>query len=318
MKKRKYFTELALNVVAEEKQIIPVEHLKHIEDREGYHVYAILALSKIRFGTFTCEIEHIQFTFFCMEKDKKVDFNIKIQLHKELDHNKVSVNSIFPYDNLNIKIKDDVFLSTHECEKEFDISSEELFLWYSKNQVDALKFEVRYVGQSQGHQGSRNAFDRLESHETLQKILAEENTKDRRVWICLFKFTPRLITSHDGITKNYMTSDIEDQNHMKNVLSDLPIYDQVINITEAAIINYFKPFYNTNFVDNFPSIKHKGYRQYFDLDYNQLIVEPGLIFDKLPPIVFYTDTNKIESEWDYIKYDLFNDENRKSMFYIFK
>jgi|GEM_PF-3100290 len=34
---------------------------------------------------------------------------------------------------------------------------------------------------------------------------------------------------------------------------------QIINITEAALINYFKPPYNVNFVENFPNVRHKGY-----------------------------------------------------------
>ncbi len=32
------------------------------------------------------------------------------------------------------------------------------------------------------------------------------------------------------------------------------------------MINYFKPEYNINFVENFPDENHRGYRQYFDLD----------------------------------------------------
>ena len=38
-------------------------------------------------------------------------------------------------------------------------------------------------------------------------------------------------------------------------------YNQIINITEAAMINYFKPPYNINFIDNFPDKNHKGYSQ---------------------------------------------------------
>ncbi len=318
MKKRKYLTEFALLAVSETKLIIPVEQLKYVEDKDAFHIYTILAIEKIRFDSYKCFKNYIEAVFFYMKEGKQNKLNIKIGLHQELDHSNVSIASVFPFDDLKIKIDDDVFLDKFNWKKEFDISSEELFLLFSGNQSEPLKFEVCYIGQAQGKDGSRNAIDRLESHETLQKILADENKKDRRVWVCLFEFTTNLITSHDGVSKEYIMSDLEDQNHAKKVLSDLPIYNQVINITEAAMINYFKPFYNTDYVNNFPNIKHKGYRQYFDLDYNSLRIELGLVFDKLPQVIFYTETNKISSEWEYIEYGLFNDKDRKSMFEIFK
>lgn len=66
-------------------------------------------------------------------------------------------------------------------------------------------------------------------------------------------------------------------------------------IVEAAMINYFKPEYNVNFVENFPDKNHKGYRQYFDLDYNMLTIEIDLSFDDAPSVQFYTSTNKVTS-----------------------
>lgn len=84
------------------------------------------------------------------------------------------------------------------------------------------------------------------------------------------------------------------------------------------MINYFKPEYNINFVENFPDENHKGYRQYFDLDYNSLTVEVDLDFDNTPSIQLYTDTNRIANSFDFIRYSLFNDNNRKSMYDIFE
>jgi hypothetical protein len=37
-------------------------------------------------------------------------------------------------------------------------------------EYDAVGFEVLYIGQAFGNDGSRNALDRLKKHETLQKI----------------------------------------------------------------------------------------------------------------------------------------------------
>ena len=86
----------------------------------------------------------------------------------------------------------------------------------------------------------------------------------------------------------------------------------------AALINYFKPEYNVNFVENFPNENHKGYKQYFDLDYNALTVELDLEFDNAPSIQLYTATNRINGSFDFIQYRLFNDNERNDMYEIFK
>ena len=62
-----------------------------------------------------------------------------------------------------------------------------------------------------------------------------------------------------GRTKEFSATKAEDDSHFNEVISTLPEYQQVINITEAALINYFKPIYNTCFVENFPNTNHKGY-----------------------------------------------------------
>lgn len=105
---------------------------------------------------------------------------------------------------------------------------------------------------------------------------------------------------------------------MMNVLQNLPEEQQIVNISEAALINYFKPEYNRNFVENFPNENHKGYKQYFDLDYNCFSFEMDLEFDHTAIIQLYSSTNRINSCYDYVKYNLYNDPNRKSMYNIFK
>ncbi|CAM4489242.1 hypothetical protein PATY110618_21825 [Paenibacillus typhae] len=97
----------------------------------------------------------------------------------------------------------------------------------------------------------------------------------------------------------------------------MPVEEQVINITEAAIINYFKPYYNTNFIENFPSTEHTGYKQYYDLDYNCMSVELDLEFDSMPNIELHTDNNNIKNCWEFIQYNLSNDPNRRNMYEIF-
>ena len=146
----------------------------------------------------------------------------------------------------------------------------------------------------------------------------KEEHPDKHIYILLLEMEARLAMSFDGISKKFTKSEDESMEHLKKVCSDLPKEEQIINIVEAAMINYFKPEYNVNFVENFPDKNHKGYRQYFDLDYNMLTIEIDLSFDDAPSVQFYTSTNKVTSSLDFIRYKLFNDNTRKSMYDIFE
>ena len=150
-------------------------------------------------------------------------------------------------------------------------------LWlYSAFSTEQLECEVLYVGQSYGTKGDRDALIRLKSHETLQKVMADILYEDinSEIAITLWEFTPRLLTSLDG-RNDFLVTDEEDKQHFKKVLSAPPLIldNQIINVTEAALINYFKPKYNDKFKNNFPDVTHKGYTFYYDYDYNAITVE---------------------------------------------
>lgn len=203
---------------------------------------------------------------------------------------------------------------------EVTIYAQDLFNMYACNLVKKQEFEVLYIGQSYGKEGERTAFNRLASHSTLQKILTNYQSQhpDKHVYIALLEFTPNLSMSFDGLSKKYTKSEAESDKHMTDVICNLPKGEQIINITEAALIHYFKPEYNVNFVENFPDEHHKGYKQYFDLDYNSLVVELDMEFDNAPIIQFYTKANRVNSSFDFIRYKLYNEDNRLSMYEIFR
>src|SRR5699024_2459823 len=179
-----------------------------------------------------------------------------------------------------------------------------------------LKSKILYVGQSYGKAGERDAIQRLSSHSTLQRILADTMNRsiEKEIAITLWEFTPRLISSFDGISKKHLTSEKEDSDHIEKVLSAPPLWidNQIINITEAALINYFKPEYNKVFKNNFPDITHKGYKFYYDYDYNAITVEldPSCINIKI-----FSETTDY-SQFSPIKYQLHSEEKRISMFNI--
>ena len=138
-----------------------------------------------------------------------------------------------------------------------------------------LACEVVYVGQSYGTAGSRVAPDRLQSHSTLQQIYSDAHMRmpDKEIWIALWSFSPLLITSMDGISKSFGTSKEEDDAHIDEVLRTEITEQQRINFTEAALIRYFRPEYNTIYRESFPNPMHTSYSECYDLDINSVMAE---------------------------------------------
>ena len=318
---RKYLAEFGLNVFTSYKTIIPVEHLDQIDDGHKYHIYFIMSCPKIvieKDSLFTNE-NGISLTLKEMKNEEENLLNVSsIKIHPGLDHREIELSTKFPYNFLRIIIKHEDFLIKYKYTSIINIAAQALLNYCRDN--EPWEFEVLYIGQSYGESGERTAQQRLASHSTLQKILTDCYSKypDRQLYVLLLEMTPMLNMTFDGRTKKFSATKTEDDSHFNEVITNLPEYQQVINITEAALINYFKPIYNTCFVENFPNINHKGYQQYFALDYNGLSIELDLEFDgPFPHIVLRSEANSINSSWDFIRYNLFNDPNRKSMYEIF-
>mgnify|MGYP005988917251 CR=1 FL=1 len=134
--------------------------------------------------------------------------------------------------------------------------------------------EVLYVGQAFGD-GSRSAHDRLKSHSTLQKILAEAQYSypEDIITVLTFEFVPyRIIHQMDGITKAQIT-DERDMARFVSIRENHLTKHQEICLVEAALIRYFQPRYNEIFRESFPKQKHKILESCYELDFSALIVE---------------------------------------------
>lgn len=327
---RKYIFEAGLNVFTSFKTLIPVEGLEDLskKDKHRYHIYGILSYDQVFFDTEKTKITEkgMQVGLFTMGGGKK-EYELPVgTILPDLDYSKAELKISFPPTKMNVRIKDEDFLNKHFGSKppeadyiEADIMAQELFQCMAEYFMHVQEFEVLYIGQAYGKDGNRTAFDRLEQHSTLQKILTEyrNDHPDKHIYVLLLEIQKQLLMSFDGRSKEYIKTEEESDKHMKQVCCNLPEEVQAINITEAALINYFKPEYNINFVDNFPNENHKGYRQYYDLDYNALSVEVDLRFDNAPSMQLYTSTNRINSSFDFIRYQLFNDNERSNMYEIF-
>src|SRR3546814_19084245 len=77
-----------------------------------------------------------------------------------------------------------------------DVCSSDLIARRLNHEQDAIRFDVLYIGQAYGKDGSRNALDRLLKHETLQRISVQGVPSDRRLTLLMLEIEPgnRMIT----------------------------------------------------------------------------------------------------------------------------
>jgi hypothetical protein len=315
---------------------VAVEQLESIKNKNRYHIYFILATPKITIENISVNEKGVSFRLVkhLGKRDDYFDFEDIDILGMGMNYNYAEISTCYPYSKLKISFNKDYLKQFYEnnIKGKININKSEI-LQYKNLSIDCNRIldfmnerssktkemEVLYVGQAYGKRGKRDALDRLHSHEKLQKILIDCNSKypHKRIYILLLEMSTQLFSGFNGISKEFMCSEEESEEHLKKVISDLPKEKQVINITEAAIINYFKPKYNINFVDNFPSVKHKGYGQYYDLDYNCINIELDMEFYGMPYLQLYTPNNRLRNYYEAITYELFNDPNRSNMYDIF-
>ncbi|OSA95093.1 UNVERIFIED_ORG: hypothetical protein B2H93_06450 [Clostridium botulinum] len=335
---QKYSCEFGLGVYCSYKTLIPVEHLNLLSKaNERYHIYMILSTPKISVKDISKGSKGINFTLIrhLGEKDENFIFEDIDIIDMGIDYSEAEIISQYPYNSINIKFNKEYLKKFYSEQaqnkipiskaqimqlKNFKIDSQALFEMNYKYIDTDYEMEVLYVGQAYGGDGKRTAIDRLKSHEKLQKILIDCNVTypHKCIYVLLLEMSSQILSNFNGVSSEFICSEEESVEHLNSIMSNLPKENQIINITEAAIINYFKPKYNVNFIDNFPSIKHKGYRQYYDLDYNCITVELDMEFVGLPYLQLYSKEKRINNPFEFIRYDLFNDPNRSNMYDIFK
>jgi len=174
----------------------------------------------------------------------------------------------------------------------------------------AVNFEVVYIGQSYGNNGSRNSVDRLTKHETLQKISLEGVPEGYEISIYMFPIEPdnRIITKINPHAKNKN----KDSDRIKNGIKKLRSTTEAEKVTlyEASMIKYFQPKYNKEFVNIFPSTNMKCLSDCYDKDISGVVAE--ICIDELPALIFSGSVH--EKLYHIAKHDLHNSSDR-SMFF---
>ncbi|HBQ67538.1 MAG TPA: hypothetical protein DD781_13875 [Leclercia adecarboxylata] len=177
---------------------------------------------------------------------------------------------------------------------------------------DLSSYEVLYIGQAVGKNGSRNAIERLRNHSTLQKILAQTfyNKPDQEIMLFMYAFEhEQIFSSLDGRSGLINDTDGDDK-RFKLAIKNRPNKNQAINMIEAALIRYFQPEYNEKFKESKISPKLKALGKCYDLDMSGIIVEINTenLFYSL-----YTKTIK-KNYHHIVKIDLVSHQQRSSFF----
>jgi hypothetical protein len=173
------------------------------------------------------------------------------------------------------------------------------------------RLKVLYVGQSYAG-GHSSAFDRLRKHDTLQKILATtayESPATEVLVLTVEYMPPRIISSMNGMNKG-LISDERDQNRFTRALDADFNKKLQISLTEAALIRYFQPKYNTVFKKKFPSRDMKVLQECYRYDFSKLIVE----FDTSELLLVTYSDSVPPSDHHFAEFALSDDETRMQFF----
>lgn len=157
---------------------------------------------------------------------------------------------------------------------------------------DDLDLELLYVGQSKGAKKESNALMRLVNHSTYQEILATEHYEDPNCEIYIAVLSLETIINL-VVIPDYNYGNKLPEETLNRIMASDKFKIESINITEAALIKYFQPKYNKDFIDTFPSIYHSSYRFFYDNDIHSILVEL-VIYDKIGSRIFTSKIDKYD------------------------
>lgn len=128
-----------------------------------------------------------------------------------------------------------------------------VYLEESKYYLDT---EIVYIGQAFGENGERLPAEELMSDPMLQKLEADllREYPEKDLALLLLEFKSQLLEEIDSQDEDLL----ELQEITKN--PPLELNNQIIDATEAALINHFKPEYNEKFNNGFSNVEDHGLR----------------------------------------------------------
>lgn len=281
-----------------------------------YNIYMVLKRPKIsidadsfirkdNYYSFKYRI-HIKETYVVKDGEIHVDdINEIKKIDSEYPYNILTIHSIY---GGGCKIPIDMYVND-----------------YVNTYEPLLDYEVLYIGQAFGKNGKRTAFDRLLCHEHLQRIILDNNNSspDQDILIMVADFNVNKISILPPSNISTLSHRDEEEYKKFNRLDSYISKNQQINITEAALINIFKPQYNEKFIDDFPNIHHKSYFDCYKLDITNLYFmmewnENNYLYSDCYPKSNYSSSNCVKKIFNFSDstdrfklFDMFNVFNKE-------
>jgi hypothetical protein len=310
-------TEFAINMYLEKMMILQqtdlhqVNEAKYFDENSPCHLYFVGKRPRVTIDkdSFKVKDTHIELNFRIQKENSFIDLPLKIA--NNFIGPKIEMKTKYPYNTFEIYENDILYMGANASVFLQTMSRQKL------TNMDFLDFEVLYIGQSYGVEGSRTAPDRLISHSTLQGIYSEaiSNNPDSEIWLALASFSQLNLMMFDGITKFTPEEKETDKERFHKV------YDKVnwegineqqkINFTEAALIKYFEPPYNKIYKDTFPNPAHTSYSECYELDINSVCIEMNT--SEQVNCQFFSNSVK-KAPWHIKDFLLHSKEDRISMF----
>lgn len=274
MGKRKYFSEVALNLYSSSPLLLSPYGIYKISKHEKVlstdfsdrNIYLITKRNRVSILPNSLKVGIHQISVILEIKTRDSPIYKNFQLKNDLKSNEKLEVSSYPHRALEI------YSLSGQLIKSYPIQ----LILHLICDVDELQdLEVLYIGQAYGKKGQRTAIQRLSSHSTLQRILSDiaEEEPHMEIIIALYKFEfSRNMVHFDG-QESPIYQDKEDDVHYRKILNEKITRNMEISIVEAALIRYFQPVYNIVYKYGFPSEKQKILKKLYSLDFLSLIVE---------------------------------------------
>lgn len=292
---KKFDVEHALNIIADGFMTLPASELyneeaiaPNIELASRCHIYMVGLVPKIDLVGARQEGENLIITFEALGERLEIDGPL-MKGH-------------------SLAFEGDVWFISDGKGNRYGPKPEDMLGRLSRK-TGGFGFEVLYIGQSYGKNGSRAALDRLRSHATLQEISLKGIPDGYKLELLLLEVKPnRIITVFNPEADDKSSGDQRIANGLDKLFGTNE--HERITLFEASLIRYFQPKYNIEFKNSFPSTKMKVLADCYNKDFSTIVAE--IVLDDLQYNLWSQD---VAEKHDHLAvHELHDDETRRMFF----
>lgn len=311
---RKYLSEFAVHLFSGRWLMIPSWEIasdgvmlpKYAEVSENCHIYLICRRPSFFYDPSSFRYANGEVIGDLVYKTNGIPKKIPFKNEFPLLDGAIDVE-LSPYPHREIQTKD----KDGEIVRYLHATTLSVELGAHVGEQSLSDLEVLYVGQAYAD-GRRSALDRLKSHSTLQKILADTqyNMPDDEIFVLTFEYAPyQVLAMFDGLAKNPIKGEVDEKRFI-SVLDNPLTQHQQICLAEAGLIRYFQPKYNEIYKESFPASNQKILSECYELDFSALAVEINT--DELNFSLY--SKSALPKQHHIAQFDLINPNERLSFF----